>query len=113
MNLTLHIVLKDLRRLRWPLAVRLLIIALKLGIGFSFVLTGGFSVMPVEWIKFLPQALLGGELAFTFVLTAMLVHEDSLVGTTQFWLTRPISGARLLGAKLAGGSCCCGCRPSW
>ena len=32
-------------------------------------------------------------------LAALLVQEDALVGTAQFWVTRPIAGARLLAAK--------------
>jgi hypothetical protein len=36
----------------------------------------------------------------SFVLTAAIIQQDLLVGTTSFWMTRPISGARLLRAKL-------------
>jgi hypothetical protein len=38
----------------------------------------------------------------SFVLAAALIQEDLLVGTSAFWVTRPISGARLLRAKLLG-----------
>lgn len=36
------------------------------------------------------------------ILAAWLVMEDSLVDTQAFWLTRPISNVRLLGAKVVG-----------
>jgi hypothetical protein len=36
----------------------------------------------------------------SFVLTAAIIQQDLMVGTTAFWMTRPISGARLLRAKL-------------
>lgn len=34
------------------------------------------------------------------VLIARLIHDESLVGDTQFWITRPYTWASLLGAKL-------------
>jgi hypothetical protein len=37
-----------------------------------------------------------------YALVALLIHEDALVGTQAGWKTRPITGARLLGAKLLG-----------
>jgi hypothetical protein len=40
------------------------------------------------------------EVCLACVLVAELVHEDNVTGTTAWWMTRPISGARLLGAKL-------------
>ncbi len=40
------------------------------------------------------------EVCVGCVLVAALVHEDHVTGTTAWWMTRPISGGRLLGAKL-------------
>lgn len=102
MRLVLHIVGKDFRRLRWPLGGWLAVVAARLGIGFSLVMSGGFLGMADNRLQALTTALLVLGLLLTFVLTAMLVQEDSLVGATQFWPTRPISGARLLGAKTVG-----------
>jgi hypothetical protein len=101
-RLVLHIVRKDFRRLRWPLAGWLVIVVARLGIGFSLVLSGGFGGMSDDQLNLVSLGLLALGLLLTFVLTAMLVQEDALVGETQFWLTRPISGSRLLGGKLAG-----------
>ena len=42
------------------------------------------------------------EPIIAFVLVGWMVFEDSLAGTDVFWVTRPISGARLLAAKALG-----------
>jgi hypothetical protein len=100
MNLTWHIVKKDLRALKWPLALWLLCIVAKLGIGV-LLLTGDGSEGP-EWFSRMDalSKVLGAFQFITFVLTAAVIHQDLLVGTTAFWITRPISGGRLLRAKL-------------
>ncbi len=102
MNLMLHIVRKDFLRLRWPLAGGLALVAANLAIGFAVILADGLGGWSNERLQEVTTGLLGLQLLATFVLTAMLVQEDGLVGSTQFWLTRPISNARLLAAKLAG-----------
>ncbi|MBL9219250.1 MAG: hypothetical protein JNG82_12215 [Opitutaceae bacterium] len=102
MNLTWHIVKKDLRALKWPLLVWALIVAFKLGVGATLLTADGTEDQ--EWflrLNLLAKLLAGLE-GMCFVLVAALIHEDRLVGTTAFWMTRPISGARLLGAKLLG-----------
>jgi hypothetical protein len=100
MNLTWHIVKKDLRALRWPILLWLLVIVTKLGIGVAL-LTADGSEGP-EWFRRLDMfaKLISGIEAICFVFMAALIHEDLLVGTTAFWMTRPISGGRLLRAKL-------------
>ena len=102
MNLTWHIVKKDLRALKWPLLVWALIVAFKLGVGVTLLTADGTADQ--EWFLRLNMLakLLAGLEGMCFVLVAALIHEDRLVGTTAFWMTRPISGARLLGAKLLG-----------
>ncbi len=112
MKLVWHIVWKDFLRLRWGLAAWWAVIALKLGLGFALILFLGDAQWTQSgqphpfwsdnWLgTTLPLiALLEGFLAF--FLTAMLVKEDGLVGTKQFWITRPISPGRLLAAKCAG-----------
>ena len=100
MNLTWHIVKKDLRALKWPLLLWLLLIVTKLGIGVALLNAEGSEGL--EWFAKM-DALAKGLTAFefiSFVLVAALIQEDLLVGTTAFWMTRPISGARLLRAKL-------------
>jgi len=102
MNLTWHIVNKDLRAMKWPLAFWLLVIVTKLGIGVAMLAVDGTE--GPEWFRRLDMfaKLMAGLEGVCFVFMAALIHEDMLVGTTAFWMTRPISGGRLLRAKLLG-----------
>ncbi len=102
MNLTWHIVKKDLRALKWPLLVWVLILVAKLGIGVLLLSAAGTDGR----LWFLQMAVTAKVLTafeyLSFVLTAAIIQQDLLVGTTAFWMTRPISGGRLLCAKLWG-----------
>lgn len=106
MNLIWHIVKKDLRAMKWPLALWTLLIVAKLGIGVALLTSVG--TVNADWFATWFQRMavfaqvLAGLQGMSFVLVAAVIHEDLLVGTTAFWTTRPISGARLLGAKILG-----------
>lgn len=102
MKLIWHIIKKDLRALRWPLALWTLLIVMKLGVGAVLLTadgTGGDG-----WFQRLDALakILASLEALSFILVAAWVQEDMLVGTTAFWVTRPIAGGRLLLAKLLG-----------
>ena len=102
MNLVWHIVKKDFTRLRLPL---LLWTCVQLGqIAFSERMFSSAS-LDGEWFNG-QWALLVGltflELTVCYIMVAALVLEDPLVGTQMFWVTRPVSGGRLLAAKLVG-----------
>jgi len=102
MSLTVHIIKKDFRRLLGPLVLWALLLLAQILIGVRLLHGDGDNL---EW--FGRMALYGKlffalDLVVTYVLVAMLIHEDPLVGSQEFWLTRPISGARLLGAKILG-----------
>jgi hypothetical protein len=80
----------------------ILLIAAKLGLGIAMLTgEGGASV---DWFPTLDNIsmLLAGLQGMSFILVAALIQEDLLVGTSAFWVTRPISGGRLLAAKLLG-----------
>ncbi len=102
MRLILHIVRKDFQLLRGRLATWMLVLAAKYAVGFAFV----FGSVSPDVEKGMAQGGVAGLIAFDIALTlliaSLLVHGDGLVGTTEFWRTRPISGARLLVAKCLG-----------
>lgn len=100
MNLTWHIVKKDLRALRWPLAVWALLIVAKLGVGVILLTADGTESQ--EWFTRMDgmSKMLAVFECVSFVLAAAVIQQDLLVGTKSFWQTRPISGGRLLRAKL-------------
>lgn len=104
MNLTWHIVKKDLRALKWPLLLWTLLIVGKLGVGVLLLRTPGTDAEEINSLMHLQAVtyILTGLECISFVLAAALIQEDLLVGTSAFWVTRPISGARLLRAKLLG-----------
>jgi hypothetical protein len=100
MNLTWHIVKKDLRALKWPLLLWITLIVAKLGVGVALLNADGTE--GVDWFNRMDAVakVLAAFEFVSFVLTAAIIQQDLLVGTTAFWMTRPISGARLLQAKL-------------
>jgi len=101
MNTTLHLVQKDFRFLRQKIALWVLVMATKLGLGFWL---AGAGAMDKETMGALQAAVvvLGVvEVALTVVLTVILVQEDSVCGASAGWRTRPISSGRLLRAKAA------------
>ena len=102
MRLTWHIVQKDFRRLWLPLALWLVLV-----LAHTVLLTraaGLIDSSPVQFDGLGYYAGTWGVIGRTigFILAAWLVMEDSLVDTRAFWPTRPISGARLLAAKVLG-----------
>lgn len=100
MNLTWHIVKKDLRALKWPLLLWALVIVAKLLVGVMLLTADGTETP--EWFTRMDglSKVLASFECMSLVLVAALVQEDLLVGTKSFWVTRPISGARLLSAKI-------------
>src|ERR1043165_9512237 len=99
MNLTLHLVRKDLVRMRPWLACWVLLLLTPIAmaawlLGNNPFTTGGEGRLPdVVFI------ITGAQLFVGYLLTILVIHEDGLVGTRQFWSTRPISRGRLLMAK--------------
>jgi hypothetical protein len=101
MRLLRHIVAKDLRRLRWPLLAWLLIIVVRVAVTAARSelafddLSRRFALENLSDLLMLIDALM------LVLLVSWLVHDEPLVGTDAFWLTRPIGSTRLMGAKLA------------
>ena len=102
MNLTLYMFAKDFRFLRLFLSLWLGLVILQA------VLIGSFPQhAPGEWGEWRgiislsslswPLAIL--KICLLTVIVSQLVQKDSTVGSTAFWLSRPISGKRLLASK--------------
>jgi hypothetical protein len=100
MNLTGHILLKDLRRLRWPVLVWLAIVIGRL---VNTIASPEFAIEDRGLQA--AAANLSGLLAILdnvllVLLISWLVHDEPLHAPDAFWLTRPIRPAALMGAKL-------------
>jgi len=104
MNPTLNIILKDLRRLRIPIGGWLLVMTAKYALGFHLVLAADSPENSWSWgeLRTACMVLVGLETALTFLIAVFAIQGDSVLGTRSSWMTRPISGARLLRAKLGG-----------
>jgi len=105
MKLIWHIVLKDLRRLRLPLLFWVLLMAGRLVV--YAIISGFIGPGNPEWLDYMrqgPTLLLRLTLdpVIVFILVGWLGYEDPLAARDAFWITRPISGGRLLAAKLLG-----------
>jgi hypothetical protein len=102
MRQTLHIVRKDLRRLRWWLAAWIALLAVRVLlalIGWQAAADGGLAGQFVmEQVGGIVQLVTWLMLA---LLVARLVHEEPLAGLDWFWLTRPYDRWALMGAKLS------------
>jgi len=97
MSQVLHIFKKDVRHL-WPE----ILISLALTAAFARVSFGGLSNFNGAGSPYLP--IVAGPLSALvpvgwWVLTARLIHDESLVGESQFWVTRPYQWQKLLAAK--------------
>jgi len=103
-SLVWHIAKKDLRRLAWPVGLWCLFV-LVTALWFR---TAGPSEVRGDadistWLTLMRDfgwIVVGGQFVVGYVLAGALLIEDAPTGTSGFWLTRPMSGARMAGAKL-------------
>ena len=99
MTSVLHILRKDFRHVRILLGVWFLLALLGTGVLVFFL----DSLSPGRHDDNALLALLVLIAAETMVLATIvskLVHDDSMVGSTAFWLSRPISKGTLLASKM-------------
>ena len=100
MRIALHIFKKDLRRL-WPLlCIMIAFIGLRLAALMRDLLTGNPpQIEPVSYLQ--TSGLFGptGLEILIMLILVLLIHEEPLVGTSAFWLTRPIPRTSLIAAK--------------
>jgi hypothetical protein len=94
MRQAIHIFKKDARHLRWPIALLMAWLAARAalsplyspfynGWGWNRTLDSLDFLLPVVW----------------WFLLAAAIHNESLVGDRQFWVTRPYSWRSLAAAK--------------
>jgi hypothetical protein len=107
MKLIWQIVKKDLRLMAWPVALWIVLSATTTAVFGALRLPAEPQRMflPLGWAQQVQGLAVCGNLLLGFasaVLAGFLVQEDSSVGTTAFWQTRPIPAARMLAAKVVG-----------
>ena len=94
-----HLVWHDIRALRLPLIAWLILLLAQ-----AAVMAVGPAILDPESprgvIQSLAGFLAGARLAFTILLTVLFIQRDSPVGTTAFWMTRPIQPSAMAASKL-------------
>ena len=102
MNLNTHLVRHDVRRFKWLIVLWLVVITGAIGSeGLLPVIdqpiTDPWRASPLQ----AAAGLLGlTAIVFAAILIAVLVHAHPVVGSTAFWMTRPIPPMTLLGSKM-------------
>jgi hypothetical protein len=101
MLLTWHIVRKDLRRL-WPwLALLVGAMLARYANLYAPRFDPERARLAELWnrAEIIDNLFLGLSLLASALIAAALVHQDAVTGDRPFWLTRPISGGRMLASK--------------
>ena len=98
MNLIPHLLKKDIRRSRLLLIIWLVLLVLECALISS-------SANPADRVMQALYAMVSvivpiSQALLLLVIVPFVVHEEPLVGTTAFWLTRPLSGRLLLKSKM-------------
>lgn len=99
MSGAMHIVRKDVRRLRWVLALWVAVLAARVALSLNGAAAAGDPLGAGLFLQELSGAIGMVELLLTALIVARLVHEEPLVGFTAFWLTRPYDIGNLVRAK--------------
>src|SRR3954464_494895 len=100
MNLPLHLVAKDVRHLRRALVLWIALLIGQVWESYWIVSAGEGNFDWFQHMGFQHNLLLGLGWLVTYLLIGMMVLEDPVAGEKMFWVTRPISGGRLLIAKV-------------
>lgn len=100
MSLLVHMIRTDLRRLRWPLVGWFVLLATTPALGWLLLGTdagvGRWFATIVMW----RYGLLFVEFLVGIMLVPLVIHGDPVVGDSAFWMSRPISPARLWWSKV-------------
>ncbi len=98
MSVAWHIVRKDLVRLRWVLALWIVVLVASLGLASIQTNLSSDASFPF-WIAAVVLTM-GVLPLIAFGLVMGLLHDDPVAELDAFWITRPISSGQLLDAKL-------------
>jgi hypothetical protein len=99
MNFFLHLIRTDLRRLRGSVLAWALLLAMTPTLGWLLVATDLGAGPWFETIVMWRVGLMFVEFCAGLVLVPLVIHGDPVVGDSAFWMSRPISPARLWWAK--------------
>ena len=97
MNLTLHIIRKDLRALRWPLLLWVAACLTHLGLRLAQFARGDDAVLTPFWrgLETTHRWDHTAVFALPVFIIPLLLHLDPLRGALAFWKTVPVSRARV------------------
>jgi hypothetical protein len=98
MSLVRHLVSSDLRRFRWMILGLMALVAVSTALD-SYMPEVALDRQALASMGFAAVVLWLAEGLLTALLIARVVQADRLVGTTAFWMTRPIAPLRLFAAK--------------
>ena len=103
MNLTLHIIRKDLRALRWGMLLWVAACLTHLGLRLAQLARGDTAALTPFWrgIESTYRWDYTALIVLPILLLPLLLHLDPLRGALAFWKTLPISRRRLCTAKFA------------
>lgn len=100
MSQMLHIMGKDARRLRWVLALWLVVVAGYVAMSVTGAAPTGEAFQAQLFFREVLGAFTLAQMLLTGLIVSRLVHEEPLVGFNAFWLTRPYDARALAAAKL-------------
>jgi hypothetical protein len=100
MNLTFHQFRKDWARLRFSVALWLLLVLLQAALIIPGIAEPGEDLTLQILFKVLNNLIPILQMILPIVIVPLLLHEEPLVGTTAFWFTRPIDGMMLFRSKM-------------
>jgi hypothetical protein len=102
MRLAWHVVRKDARRLCLALVLWAVLITVQHAAEWWLQHLPADDKIRIQWMRWFTTMLFVLPVGIGYVLAAGIMMEDPAAGSTAFWKSRPISGARMLGAKVLG-----------
>ena len=99
MKLTWHIVRKDVHRMAWLMVAWLALRVATFALPLASPGEEGAGLLGGDYVPTLNYLCVITGLVVVYFFAGTMMQEDPVSGSNAFWVTRPISGWRLLGAK--------------